>query len=180
MWELKEPHPVKLIIGILATDRQCLNDAIEAVTDKFGKADFTSDIWPFDQTGYYKNQTGESILRQFISVDRLIEQGHLAEIKLKTNKLEQKLAAKLKVPLPRPINLDPGIIEPSKLILATTKNYSHRIYIGRKIYAEVTLIFDKGLWQPLPYTYPDYTQQCYFDFFNRVRTRLLEQLKTQC
>ena len=79
--------------------------------------------------------------------------------------------------LPRPVNLDPGIIEASKLILATTKNYSHRIYIGEKMYAEVTLVFDKGSWHPLPYTYPDYRQQCYFDFFDKVRKRLLEQLR---
>ncbi|MBN2314820.1 MAG: DUF4416 family protein, partial [Sedimentisphaerales bacterium] len=67
---------------------------------------------------------------------------------------------------------------PSKLVLATTKNYSHRIYIGNKMYAEVTLIFEKGRWQPLPYTYPDYREQYYFDFFEKVRAQLLEQLKS--
>jgi hypothetical protein len=75
------------------------------------------------------------------------------------------------------VNFDPGVIEPSKLILATTKNYAHRIYIGEKMYAEVTLVFDKGSWRPLPYTYPDYKQQCYHDFFEKLRKRLLEQLK---
>jgi len=89
------------------------------------------------------------------------------------------LAARLALPLPRPANLDPGIIEPSKLILATTKNYSHRIYIGKRMYAEVTLVFDKGSWRPLKYTYPDYKQRCYFIFFEKVRTRLLEQLKSK-
>ena len=179
MWKLKEPKPVKLIIGILAADRQCLHAAIEALTERFGKADFVSDVWPFDKTDYYKDQTGEHILRQFVSVERLIDPGNLAKIKHRTNKLEQKLAAKLALPLPRPVNLDPGIIEPSKLILASTKNYSHRIYISKKIYAEVTLIFDKGRWCPFEYTYPDYKQQCYFDFFDKVRKRLLEQLKSQ-
>ena len=179
MWELKEPKPVKLIIGILAADHQCLHAAIEALTAKFGKADITSDVWPFDKTDYYKDETGPRILRQFISIERLIAPGKLAKVKHKTNKLEQKLAAKLGLPLPRPVNLDPGIIEPSKLILATTKNYSHRIYIGKKMYAEVTLIFDKGSWRPLPSTYPDYKQRRYFDFFAKVRTRLLEQLRSQ-
>jgi hypothetical protein len=133
----------------------------------------------FDKTDYYKDETGENILRQFVSTERLIAPALLAKIKHRTNKLEQKLAAKLALPLPRPVNLDPGIIEPSKLILATTKNYSHRIYIGKKMYAEVTLIFDKASWRPLDYTYPDYRQQCYFDFFDKVRKRLLEQLKSQ-
>ena len=179
MWELKEPKPAKLIIGILAANRQCLHTAVEALTSKFGRTDFVSNVWQFTQTDYYKDQTGEHILRQFVSTEHLIAPALLAKIKHRTNKLEQKLAAKLALPLPRPVNLDPGIIEPSKLILASTKNYSHRIYIGKKMYAEATLIFDRGHWRPFDYTYPDYKQQCYFDFFDKVRTRLLEQLKSQ-
>ena len=179
MWELKEPTPVKLIVGILAANEDCLRAAIEALTQEFGQLDFVSDVWPFTQTDYYKNETGENILKQFVSIEKPIDPGKLSKIKHKTNKLEQKLADKLNSGLSRPVNLDPGIIEPSKLILATTKNYSHRIYIGEKMYAEVTLIFDKGCWHPLPYTYPDYKQQCYFDFFDKVRTRLVEQLKSK-
>ena len=179
MWKLKDPKPVKLIIGILAANHNCLHTAADSLSDKFGKVDFSSEVWPFDQTDYYKEQTGTRILRQFVSIKRLIEPGLLAKIKHQTNKLEQKLAKKLALPLTRPVNLDPGIIEPSKLILATTKNYSHRIYIGKQMYAEVTLIFDKGIWRPQAYTYPDYRQQCYFDFFDKVRTRLMEQLKSK-
>jgi hypothetical protein len=179
MWELKEAKPVKLIIGILAADEECCRTAVEAITDEFGKTDFVSDVWAFEQTDYYKEQTGEHILRQFVSIEKLIDPGKLAKIKHKTNKLEQKLAGKVGSELPRPINLDPGIIEPSKLVLATTKNYSHRIYIGQKMYAEVTLIYDKGHWRPFEYTYPDYKQQCYFDFFGKVRNRLVEQLKSK-
>lgn len=178
MWEIKEPKPVKLIIGILAANNQCLHTAVDMLNDKFGKTDFISDVWPFDKTDYYKDQTGQRILRQFVSFEKLIEPDKLAKIKHRTNKFEQKLAMVLALPLPRPVNLDPGIIEPSKLVLATTKNYSHRIYIGRKMYAEVTLVFDRGSWCPLPYTYPDYRQQCYFKFFEKVRSRLLEQLKS--
>jgi hypothetical protein len=178
MWELKKPGPVKLIVGMLAADKSCLDAAVEMISARIGKIDLASDIWPFDQTDYYKDQTGDKILRQFVTIERLICPCRLAKIKHKTNQLEQKLAKKLDSICPRPINFDPGIIEPSKLILATTKNYSHRIYIGKKMYAEVTLIFDKGAWQPLPYTYPDYRQQCYFDFFEKVRKRLVEQLKS--
>lgn len=178
MWTLNEPNPVKLIVGILAANNQCLNTAAEAVTDKFGTADLTSEVWPFDKTDYYKGEMGPRILRQFISIERLIDPGKLAKIKHQTNKIERKLANRLRLPLPRPVNLDPGLIEPSKLVLATTKNYSHRIYIGKKMFAEVTLIFDKGRWQTLDHTYPDYRQQCYFDFFEKVRLRLVEQLKS--
>jgi hypothetical protein len=179
MWELKEPEPVKLIIGILAADRRCLETAVEAVGGRFGKIDLQSEAWPFTQTGYYKEQTGGNILRQFVSLEDLIGPGELADVKHGTNGLEQELAVRLSAELPRPVNLDPGIIEPSKLVLATTKNYSHRIYIGKQMYAELTLIYDKGGWQSLPYTYPDYKLASYQDFFSKARIKLLEQLKSK-
>ncbi len=178
MWELTEPKAVKLIIGILAADESCLEAARKAVSPRFGQIDFVSDVWPFTQTSYYSEQTGPDILRQFVSLDKLIDPGKLAKIKHTTNILEQKLARALNTAFPRPVNLDPGIIEPSKLVLATTKNYSHRIYIGNKMFAEVTLVYEKGAWRHFDYTYPDYREPRYHEFFTKVRTRLLEQLKT--
>ncbi len=179
MWELRTPDRVKLIIGILASDQNSLNMAVRTIEEKIGKIDLASDVWPFTQTDYYKEQTGDKILRQFVSIERPISPGRLAKIKLKTNKLEEKLAHLLGPEVHRPVNLNPGIIETAKLILASTKNYSHRIYIGKKIYAEVTLIFDKGSWRTMDHTYPDYKQQSYFDFFNKVRAKLLEQFKSK-
>lgn len=183
MWEIEKPKPVKLIIAVMAADRKCLSAALDAIVAGFGTTDLVSDIWPFDQTDYYKEQTGPHILKQFASIEKLIDPGELAQIKHKTNQVEQSQAELLHsagVVWPRPINLDPGIIELSKLVLASTKNYSHRIYIGQSIHAEVTLTFYKGKWQSFPYTYPDYKQPGYHEFFSKVRTRLIEQRrKTQ-
>lgn len=178
MWELKGPNPVKSIVGILACDEHSLTAARGLLTSHLGDVDLVSDMWAFDQTRYYEDQSGPQILRQFVSIERLIDPSELADLKLQTNELERQLAQTLARPFPRPVNLDPGIIEPSKLVLASTKNYSHRIYIGKKIYAEVTLVFDKGAWRPLPYTYPDYRQPSYFDFFSRVRDRLVQQRRS--
>jgi hypothetical protein len=179
MWQLKDPEPVKLIIGILAADLNCLHAAVEAVIDKFGPTDLTSHVWPFSETDYYRKETGPTILRQFLCFEKLIDPEKLAKIKLITNKMEKKLAKKLGIPLSRPVNLDPGIIEPGKLILATTKNFCHRIYIGKKMYAEVTLIFSKGAWQASEYTFPDYRTPHYHEFLGRARIRLVEQLKSR-
>ena len=213
MWDLHQPKPVKLIIGILAANEAALAAAIKAISKSFGVIDLTSDVWPFTQTDYYKDEIGSNALRQFVTLEKLIDPGKLAQIKHDTNSLEQQLAGKLKVfsipdviaseakqsqsldinrlprrpdesgllamtPLPRPVNLDPGFIEPSKLILASTKNFSHRIYIGNKMFAEVTLMYEKGSWRHFEYTFPDYRQSCYQDFLSKVRNRLLEQLKT--
>jgi hypothetical protein len=180
MWELKPPKPVKLIIGILAANDDALSRAIEALENEFSTIDLKSDVWPFTQTKYYEDETGENILRQFVTIDELIDPGRLADIKHRTNKLEKQLAGRLGLDLSRPVNLDPGIIEPSKLILASTKNYSHRIYIGNKMYAEVTLIYDKGSWKYFDYTYPDYRQKNYHEFFSKVSDRLVRQLREQC
>jgi hypothetical protein len=178
MWEIKDPRPVKLIIGILAADETSLAAAVKAISKSFGVIDLASDVWPFTQTDYYKEELGPNALRQFVSLEKLIDPGKLAQIKHDTNSLEQQLADSLKLSLPRPVNLDPGFIEPSKLILASTKNFSHRIYIGNKMFAEVTLMYEKGHWRHFEYTFPDYRQSCYQDFLSKVRTRLMEQLKT--
>lgn len=179
MWELKKTEPVKLLIGILATDKHSLTFAVDAIIAQFGQADFYSDIWPFTQTTYYKDQTGENILRQFLTIEKLIDPEQLSQVKHQTNKIEQDIAGQLAeiAGFPRPINLDPGIIEPSKLVLASTKNFSHRIYIGNQIYAEITLTYNKGIWKDFVFTYPDYKEAEYHKFFSKVRTRLTEQLR---
>ncbi len=177
MWEIKKPDPVKLIMGILAADQECLQLACEAVIDEFGATDMISEVYPFTQTGYYKDEAGANILRQFLSFEKLIDPGRLASIKIKSNKLEEKLAKIAGVDFPRPINLDPGMIEPSKLILASTKNFSHRIYIGDNMYAELTLSYCKGVWNSFSYTFPDFKEDRYHKFLNSVRERLVEQLR---
>ena len=178
MWTLNKPEPVKLIIGILAADAGCLTAARYRILSEFGPADLIGDIWPFTQTDYYADQAGEHILRQFVTIDKLIDPGELAAIKHKTNEMEQTLAAQLDVGLPRPVNFDPGYIELSKLVLASTKNFSHRIYIGDNMYAEVTLTYSKGTWIDYRYTFADYKQGKYHDFFNKARERLLEQIRS--
>ncbi len=169
------PSPVKLIVGILAADDRCLRAAVEAVTADFGASDLHSEVWPFTQTEYYKDETGEHILRQFVSIDTPIDPGELAAIKHRTNAMELELAERLSTGLPRPVNLDPGLIEPSKLVLASTKNFAHRIYIGRNMYAEVTLSFHQGVWKSYPFTFPDFRDDRYHPFLSQVRQRLVEQ-----
>lgn len=176
MWTPKEPSPVKLISGILAADERCLAAGREALVMKYGSADFISQVWPFSDTDYYRNETGGSILRQFVGFEKLIMPDELASIKHWTNQAEERLAKELQAGVPRPVNLDPGYLEPSKLVLASTKNFSHRIYIGSKMWAEVTLIYSGG-WTSLPWTFPDYRTGRYNDFFDKVRQRLVEQLR---
>jgi hypothetical protein len=144
---------------------------------EFGPLDLQSQVYPFDMTSYYEKQAVTNILRQFVTKAELIDPGRLAGIKHATNALEEQLAKQLATDLPRPINLDPGYIEPSKLVLASTKNFSHRIYIGQDMYAEVTLSFHRGRWQGYPFTFPDFKSGRYDDFLNEARHRLVQQQK---
>ena len=177
MWTLKKPDPVKLIIGILGCNANAVNAAVDMIKDKFGACDMESPAWPFSHTEYYAEETGKEILKKFVTVEKLIAPDSLAAIKHKTNKMEVKLAGMPDSGLSRPVNLDPGYIEPSKLVLANTKNFSHRIYIGKKMWAEVTLIYSKGRWTTFEYTFPDHKEQRYHNFFSQVREKLVQQLK---
>lgn len=175
MWEIETPKPVKLICGILAADQRCLDTAQEALRGLYGQADFVSEVWPFTQTEYYNEEAGEQILRNFLAFEDLIDPGRLAEIKHQTNDLERRLAEELKTPWPRPVNLDPGYLEPAKLVLASTKNFSHRIYIGQNMYAEVTLMFHRGAWRSFEFTFPDFKGERYHEFLSKVREHLVQQ-----
>ncbi len=135
------------------------------MSKKFGAVDYKSPIYDFNLTDYYRKEMGPSLKRQFLSFSELIAPTKLAKIKLFTNKLEKRYSKNGK----RLINIDPGYVTASKLVLATTENYYHRIYLDRGIFAEVTLYFKKGSFQPFEWTYPDYKTKGYIETFNHIR-----------
>ncbi len=154
--------------------------------EKFGPIELKSRVLPFNYTDYYEKEMGKDIKRRFLSFHKLIDPGALADIKLFTNALEEQLQEESasggkgsEVRLRRPINIDPGYIAGSKLVLASTKDYYHRVYLERGIYAEVTLKFTKGAFEPLPWTYPDYRSKEYIDFFTEIRSLYMEKLRNR-
>ena len=176
MAKSKKPLPVKLLIGAIFASEGILIRAEEKLRRKFGPLDFESPIMPFDCTKYYEKEMGPNLRRQFFSFQRLISPGELAAIKLYTNRIEKRLSRAKDKPS-RTINLDPGYISASKLVLATCKNYSHRIYLDKGVFAEVTLHFRDGTFLPWPWTYPDYKSKGYIQSFNTIREIYLKQLR---
>ncbi len=169
----KKPEPAKLIAGLIAVP-DFLNDALKELEKTFGPITLKSEVIPFDKTNYYEPEMGKGLVRVWVAFDRLIEQDEIVEIKLRTNEIERKWMVEDK----RKVNIDPGYITESKLVLATTKNYSHRIYLKDGIYAEVTLIYRKKQgFESLQWTYPDYREKTALEFFNRVREEYREDLK---
>jgi hypothetical protein len=170
--EAIQPPEVKLICGMISADVALFDEAHKALTGVFGPTDIVSEVMDFDFTHYYDREMGSPLFRRFLSFAEPITPEALVEAKLMTNALECDFAARRGGSPPRPINLDPGYIEHSKLVLASMKNFSHRIYIGKRVYAEVTLMYHKGRWDALPWTFPDFASPRYHDFLTTARDRL--------
>jgi hypothetical protein len=156
---------VKLVIGFIYKDEAVFIRALEKLKKQFGKVDFESQAIDFNYTDYYTAEMGSKLKRRFISFSRLIPIQDLYQIKLYTNRLENKFANDKR----RQINIDPGYVDLAKLVLATTKDYAHRIFLRKGIFAEVTLTFRNNAFSPNDWTYPDYRTQEYIDIFNQIR-----------
>ena len=175
MAEIKPPAPVKLFVGILTARRELLDAAREKLVTRYGAVDCETESMPFAFTDYYEREMGAPLVKKFWSFEKLIQPEFLAKIKYETNVIESGFV----VPgAARPVNLDPGYLTLAKVVLATAKDFPHRIYIGDGIYAEVTLFYEKEKWRANAWTYPDYRQEKYHDFFNRMRGALLSQLRS--
>ena len=163
----RNPQPAKLVIGLLVNDKKLMPDVAAKLEHAFGAMDMISAWMDFDFTDYYAKEMGKPLYRRMMAFGELIRQKDLADIKLATNDLEQSYAHSGR----RCVNIDPGYLLYERFVLATGKNYSHRIYIGRRIYADLTLIFQQGTYQSLPWTYPDYADQRMIGFLKQVREK---------
>ncbi len=164
------PPPVKLFFGLIATGEQDFERAKQRLEHDFSHITCKSPVLPFDLTNYYEKEMGEGLLRQWIATETLILPDQLAEIKRYTNRLEWLFAHEGK----RRVNIDPGYVSLSKVVLATTKDHAHRIYVGDGIYEEVTLVFRRHEgFVSWPWTYPDYRLDVAKKFFLELRTELV-------
>jgi hypothetical protein len=169
----KTPAPVKLIAGLLASSDALLTGAAAALREHFGAIDAASATTAWDVSTYYHAEMGGTIRRQFVSFERLFSADELEVVKHTTNEMEDIW----REGSGRRVNIDPGYVAATKLVLASTKDAAHRIYLGHAIYAEVTLHFRNGSFRPDPHTYPDYATPAAVTFFNGVRTTYLTQLR---
>ncbi|MCP4747106.1 MAG: DUF4416 family protein [Desulfobacteraceae bacterium] len=171
----KSAQSAKLVIGLFMHDRDLLMPVTQALCGHFGGIDMVSAWMPFHHTNYYAAEMGDVLFRRMLVFRNLIEQDHLSDIKLKTNAIERMFMSNDK----RKVNLDPGYILPERFVLATGKNFTHRIYIGQGIYADLTLIYRKSGFEPLAWTYPDYMEMSMRSFLHQVRNNYLCDLKSQ-
>ena len=168
---ISKPEPVNLIIGLLSGIPDTFETAEAELEKRYGPIDLKSDLIPFTRTKYYESEMGNNIIRKFIGFKELIDPVTLASIKIVSNDLECQISGNNRYNLDRAINIDPGYLCKSRIILASTKDFSHRIYLRDGIFAEVTLMYNsKGrTYKHLQWTFPDYRTTEYISFFNSAR-----------
>ncbi|MDT4762492.1 DUF4416 family protein [Sphaerochaeta sp. PS] len=172
MGEVNGFTPARLVMGVLSTDEGAHPELFSLLEEGFGPILEMSEAVPFSFTDYYDREMGASPSRFFLVFERLLDPSLLAQAKLFTNTVEERF----KKEGGRTINLDPGLLTAANLVLATTKNRAHRIALEQGIYAEVTLIYQKGRFNALPWTYADYKSEAFCQLFKRYRSEYLNSL----
>jgi hypothetical protein len=169
------PQKVKLIVGLISNDGALLIKVKKTLEKRFKTdVDFESDVLDFMHTDYYREEMGDDLKRKFFSFKRLFDLKNMYKIKVETNSLEKKFSKSGR----RKINIDPGYLDLSKLVLFSTKDFSHRVYLDKGIFAEVTLFYKDRSFNAWPWTYPDYQTKSYIDIFNSIREIYKQDLKS--
>lgn len=173
MSTLKEPPPVKLFTSVLFNSIPDLTELQNKLAEEFGPTDFVSDRFYFTQTRYYEKEMGAGLKRMIIGFRNLIRREEIVGIKIRSNRIEDVFSDSQGN---RSVNIDPGYIAAEHLILATGKGFYHRPYLGRGVYADLTLVYQNNNFKPLEWTYPDYLQDDVQKVFFRLRDNYLEKL----
>ena len=165
----KPPDPGKLVISVFTGEKDLFPSLFEKLIPIAGELDIASAWMDFDFTDYYHREMGQPLYRRVLAFKSLIDQEALADIKRSTNEIEKEYTAGNS----RRVNIDPGYLLPSRFVLATGKDFSHRIYIGKQIYADLTLMYTKGGFKTLDWTYPDYAGEEIQSFLQKVRDKYM-------
>jgi hypothetical protein len=166
-------EPVKLISGFIYRHRDIYISVLEKMEGLYGPVELESEVFDFSHTPYYEKEMGNDLKRCFVSFEEPISPGRLRQCKLDSNRIEKEF---LNDTGGRTINIDPGMIGLANLVLASTKNFAHRLYLGDGIYGEVSMIYTDGEFTSLGWTYPDYKTDEVVQFLLRVRESLKDHV----
>ena len=174
MGKIKEPLPACLVCACMGPTQGPWQEVRRRLETQFGPVVMESPSYPFHFSRYYEKEMGRDLIKFLWAFEPPFPREDLARAKIFTNALEEELGRYREGRLCRVVNLDPGYLTDAQLVLASTKDYSHRIYLGQGIHAEVTLIYRQGTFLPLEWTYPDYRTPLVLGFLEEARRMLLE------
>ena len=172
MGDIQSPLRVLAIMAAFSRHGDALAWGQQRAIERFGPVALESEPFEFTETAYYEPTMGAGLRKQFWAFERLSDPGELADWKIETNAWEAEYTALSRHAEPRSLNLDPGYITAAKLVLASTKDHAHRIYLQRGIFAEITLFYRHRRWEAHEWTFPDYRRDDYQAFFSRCREYL--------
>jgi hypothetical protein len=173
----REPKAVKYFVGMMSAEIDLLSAVETDLSAVLGGVEERSEIRPWMVSRFYEREMGSGLMRRFLSFEPLLSPEKLAEIKITTQRIEERYRRAACNGGGRRINLDPGYLEAGKVVLASTKNASQRIYLRAGIFAEATLLYYDGAFHGCDYTYPDYLWTETLGFLATCRARYLEQLR---
>lgn len=176
MARAQEIPPGKLIVSVIYSSMDALADSLTALEKRFGRVECETVEITTSEAADHREEMGENLLRRFFSFEREVDRHVLPLLKSVCRKIEGQFADKVDDCLFRTVNLDPGIITPANLIMASYKEFNHRVYLEDGVFAELALIHARGRFVRLPWTSPDFYNEEAIDFFERVRSgfKLLE------
>ena len=179
MGQTKTHRSVLVFLAIFSRYEQAMAWARKTAEHSWGPIALSSDVFTFDQTDYYERQMGPDLKKQLLVFEQLKDPAQLIQWKHQANEWEGEFREGFESPESRPLNIDPGYLTEAKLVLASTKDRDHRLYLGEGIFAEGTLYFYSGAWCKRPWTYPDYCTPEYHEFLNRCRDYLRHRYRNE-
>jgi hypothetical protein len=165
-----EPRPARLVVSAIYREELRFAEAVPRVEAAVGPVRAVGGRLPFDRTDYYQGEMGAPLFRRFLAAGRAVPRDTLAAIKVAMESIEAELSEGGR----RTVNLDPGMLTPESFILATGKNFTHRVYLGEGVFADLTLVYRRGEFHPLPWTYPDYASEGVRSLLRELRREHLE------
>ncbi len=175
MGEIHKPNGVLPITAAFTRYPEGIAWAKEKIEKNWGKIVLESPVFPFERTEYYTPTMGAHLKKIFFAMEPVMAPSRLAEMKVQSNLWEEEFAHEFPTEESRPLNIDPGYLDLGKLVLASSKDFYHRIYLDRGIYAEITLYYTRGKWTDFPWTFPDYREETYHPFFVSCRELLFKK-----
>ena len=175
MSSLTKPLPVLFFTSFLYHHEMHNQDSLTSVwSERFGEPIIFKHPF-FPMANYYSREMGDSKLLERFFLFSIVpaKRELLVDHKLWADQFEKKYSSDGK----REVNLDPGYVSLENVVLATGKNYSHRVFLQQGVFAELTLIFKQPSFVATPWCYPDYAHPEVIEFFNWYRQFLHLKVK---
>ncbi len=163
--------------GLLISDPMIVEEVEEEIGNRLGETEIRTDPCEWSFSRYYEEEMGKKLWRKFLFFRQLIDPFDLPGLKEWSNELERRYGILIREKFGRRINIDPGYLDHAKVVLASTKDPGHRLYLRDGIFAEVSLLYHHGSYQPFLYTYPDLKTAAAIGMFNQARSTYLDLLK---